>query len=162
MKTGTNNLMEILEEQVKVEEGTLTQLQAAELDASETAVRLVFLEMRLDTLKHKEFLEGMIEMMRHTPCDRWSAKVQRYIDRVKLSRQLDSFKEQESKMIELLDRALKEAADPLGKLLLLHLRMDEERHHSDLEEMTRLIKMQPLQTVTGDTGASIVCETDED
>ena len=154
-------LVEILSDQIAVEEQTLTDLQKAEDRASETAVKLVFMEMRLDTWKHKKFLEGMIEMINSTPCDRWSAKVQRYIDRVKLSRELTEFMSQESKMIELLDQALEEMTDPLGKLLLQHLRHDEERHHSDLEDITRLIQLQPLQSVKGETGADIVCDDPE-
>ncbi len=155
-------LVSILQNQITVEEQTLNDLHEAEKGAEEIAVRLVFMEMRLDTWKHMKFLEGMIEMMKKTPCDRWSAKVQRYVDRVKLSRDLESFRMQESKMIHLLDNALAEMNDPIGVLLLQHLRNDEERHHTDLEEITRLVKMQPLQTVKGVTGSDIVCEDPED
>jgi bacterioferritin (cytochrome b1) len=162
MSETNQELVSILQEQIAIEEQTLNDLHEAEENAKEVAVRLVFMEMRLDTWKHMKFLEGMIEMMEKTPCDRWSAKVQRYVDRVKLSRQLDSFIAQESKMIDLLDKALEQMKDPIGILLLQHLREDETRHHTDLEEITRLVNMQPLQTVKGVTGSDIVCEEPED
>ncbi|MBD3407998.1 MAG: hypothetical protein GF411_17895 [Candidatus Lokiarchaeota archaeon] len=158
MAKGNDELIEILQDQVSVEENLLNDLENAEERVHETAVRLVFMEMRLDTWKHKEFLKGLIEMLMDTPCDAWSAKVQRYIDRVKLSRDLESFKKQESRMIDLLDKAIEKMTDPLGELLLEHLRKDEERHHADLEELVRIIQMQPLQSVKGETGADIVCD----
>ena len=151
-------LMEILREQIEVEKETFIELEKAEASAQEAAVRLVFMEMRLDTMKHQKFLEGLLEMMTETPCDRWSAKVQRYVDRVKLTRQLESFISQEAKMLRLLEQAIEEMEDSLGTLLLQHLKEDEEKHHFSLQEINRLVQKQPLQSVKGKTGADIVCE----
>lgn len=161
MANRNEELIEILREQIAVEESTIESLQEAEAHVRETAVRLVFMELRLDTWKHKKFLEGLIEMLQVTPCDAWSAKVQRYIDRVKLSRDLETLKQQESKMISLLNRALEKMDDPLGELLLNHLRRDEERHHADLVDLVRIIQLQPLQTIKGQKGTDIVCDDAE-
>ncbi|MFW9843072.1 MAG: hypothetical protein ACFFEV_00690 [Candidatus Thorarchaeota archaeon] len=154
-------LSTILNEQIDVEQETLKNLELAEEQASETAVRLIFMEMRFDTAKHIKFLESIIKMLETTPCDEWSAKVQRYIDRVKLQRDLESFIEQESKMITLLEKALTKIDDPLARFLLLHLKEDEESHHDDLKELVRLIQMQPLQRVKGEKGSDIVCDTED-
>jgi rubrerythrin len=155
-------LSAILLEQIEVEAETLEELEMAEKQSQETAVRLMFMEMRFDTAKHKKFLESVIEMLETTPCDEWSAKVGRYIDRVNLQRDLESFIEKESKMIGLLEQALERIEDPLARFLLLHLKDDEESHHSDLKELVRLIQIEPLQKVKGVKGTDIVCETDDD
>jgi hypothetical protein len=156
-----NELTDILLEQIGVEDEALENLEKAENNVHESVVGLIFMEMRYDTIKHKKFLESIIEMLETTPCDEWSAKVQRYADRVKLKRDLDSFIEQESRMISLLEQALDKIEDSLARFLLLHLKEDEESHHSDLKELVRLIQLEPLQRVKGEKGTDIVCETDD-
>ncbi|MFW9833779.1 MAG: hypothetical protein ACFFEK_07280 [Candidatus Thorarchaeota archaeon] len=154
-------LSTILLEQIDVEKDTLQKLEESQKGAQETAVRLIFKEMEYDTAKHVQFLESIIKMLETTPCDQWSAKVQRYVDRTKLKRELESFIEQESMMIDLLEQALEKIEDPLAKFLLLHLKEDEESHHTDLKELVRLIQLQPLQRVKGEKGTDIVCDTDD-
>ncbi|MFX1579838.1 MAG: hypothetical protein ACFFBJ_09350 [Promethearchaeota archaeon] len=154
-------LSTILLEQIDVEKDTLQKLAESQKGIQETAVRLIFKEMEYDTAKHVQFLESIIKMLETTPCDEWSAKVQRYADRVRLKRDLESFIEQESRMIGLLEEALEKIEDPLARFLLLHLKEDEESHHADLKELVRLIQLQPLQRVKGEKGTDIVCDTDD-
>ena len=153
-------LSTILLEQIVVEKETLQKLEQSQKGTQEDAVRLIFKEMEYDTTKHVYFLESIIKMLETTPCDEWSAKVQRYADRVKLKRKLDSFIEQESRMISLLDQALEKIDDSLARFLLLHLKDDEEAHHTDLKELVKIIQLQPLQRVKGKKGTDIVCKTD--
>jgi rubrerythrin len=156
-----NELTDILLEQIEVENDTIEHLEKAENNAHENVVSLIFMEMRYDTIKHKKFLESIIKMLETTPCDEWSAKVQRYAGRVKLKRDLESFIEQESRMISLLEQALDKIDDSLARFLLLHLKEDEESHHADLKELVHLIQLEPLQRVKGEKGTDIVCETDD-
>lgn len=151
-------LIEILKQQIEVEERTLAHLTDAENSVTEPAVRLILMELRLDTWKHKELLKGMIEIISTTPCDTWSAKVERYVERVKLERILEAVIEEEGNMIELLEKALAEVNDPLAKTLFSRLRDDEQRHDKGLREVVKMIKTAPLQSRKGRTGADIVCE----
>jgi hypothetical protein len=153
-------IISILDEQIDVEQETLEKLVRLEEDSKETAVRLVFLELRLDTWKHIKFLEGMKEMLTTTPCDQWSAKVGRYTGRVKLERELESLISDEEQMANLLDRALDKIGDPIARLLLEHMKDEETRHNRDLIELSRLIQLAPLQAKKGEKGTDIVCETD--
>jgi hypothetical protein len=116
------------------------------------------MELRLDTWKHVKFLEGMIEMLTTAPCDTWSAKIQRYVDRVKLERMIDSLVQEEDMMAELYGEALAEINDPIAELLLLHLKETEERHSQDLKKIVRIIQTAPLQSVKAEKGNDIVCE----
>ncbi|MGY5852560.1 MAG: hypothetical protein RTU92_03245 [Candidatus Thorarchaeota archaeon] len=150
-------LVDILQRQIEVEEKTLTKLAEAEDSAKETSVRLVFLEMRLDSYKHKKFLEGVIEMLQETPCDKWSAKVDRYIDRVKLQKQLEEFLDDEGEMLELVEQAIPLMNDPIGELLLTHLKEDEQKHNRALLKLVKIVQQIPLQTVKGEKGSDIVC-----
>lgn len=161
MNAINSRLLETLQKQIAVEKKTLNMLADAEEEVSETAVKLVFMELRLDSWKHQKFLEGIIEMMEDTPCDNWSAKVQRYIDRVKLQRTIELIVAEEREMENLASESLEETNDPVARFLLNHLKEDEKRHRLELEELIHLINTAPLQSVKGQKGTDIVCETED-
>jgi rubrerythrin len=153
-------IIEVMKDQIQVEQDTLNRLVKLEEDAKETAVRLAFMELRLDTWKHIKFLEGMIEHMTTTPCDEWSAKVGRYAGRVKLEREIDALIADESEMVGLLDKALEKMEDPVARILIEHLREEEGSHLDYLAKWIRIIQQAPLQAKKGVKGTDIVCETD--
>lgn len=153
-------LIAVLDEQIQVEQNTLEKLVKLEEDSKETAVRLAFLDLRLDTWKHIKFLEGMKELLTTTPCDEWSAKVARYAGRIKLERELKSLAQEEDKMIKLLEKALNKVSDPIARLLLEHMKEEESSHSTDLRQLVKLIQVSPLQSKKGEKGTDIVCETD--
>ncbi len=155
-----SEIIEIFKSQIEVEQATLSKLVKLEEDAKETAVRLCFMDLRLDTFKHVKFLEGMIELLDTTPCDEWSAKVGRYAGRVKLERELNNLMNDESDMIDLLDNALSKIEDPIARLLLEHMKEEERSHHDGLEKLVGVIKQAPLQSKIGEKGTDIVCDTD--
>ena len=161
-KVGQTNLeiIDIFKKQIDIENKTLNKLVNLEEDARETAVRLSFMNLRLDTWKHIKFLEGMIELLNTTPCDEWSAKVGRYAGRVKLERELDYLKKDEDDMIQLLKSAISRVRDPIGKLLLEHMKEEEKHHFNDLGKLVKLIQSAPLQSKKGEKGTDIVCDTE--
>ena len=160
MNQTDSKVIEIFKSQIQVEQKALDKLVVLEEDAKETAVRLAFMDLRLDTWKHIKFLEGMIELLSTTPCDEWSAKVGRYAGRVKLERELVTLRKDEDEMIGLLEKALDIVEDPIAKLLLEHMKEEESSHYNDLEKLVKLIQQAPLQSKKGEKGTDIVCETD--
>ncbi|TFG31251.1 hypothetical protein EU528_06655 [Candidatus Thorarchaeota archaeon] len=155
-----SGVIDIFKTQIEVEQKTLDRLVKLEEDAKETAVRLSFMDLRLDTWKHIKFLEGMIELLTTTPCDEWSAKVGRYAGRVKLERELDHLRKDEDEMIRLLDKAISKVDDPIAKLLLKHMKDEESSHSKDLAKLVKLIQQAPLQSKKGEKGTDIVCDTE--
>ena len=149
-----------MRDQIKVEQDTLNHLVRLEEDAKEVAVRLAFMELRLDTWKHIKFLEGMIEHLSTTPCDEWSAKVGRYAARVKLEREINKLMNDESEMIELLEQTLAKMEDPVAKILIEHMKEEEGSHLDYLTRWVKIIRQAPLQSKKGTKGTDIVCETD--
>jgi hypothetical protein len=158
MTEADEKLIGLMRQQIEVEKRNLNALAEAENEARETAVRLALMNMRLDTWKHQKFLEGMIEMLTTTPCDEWSAKVGRYAGRIKLERNLEEFKNDESDMIKLANDALSLVNDPLAAFLLEKLREEEERRYGEIEELVTLIKQSPLQSRKGEKGTDVVCD----
>ncbi len=154
-------LRETLQKQIDVEKRTLNKLAEAEDQVKETAVRLLFMELRLDSWKHQKFLEGIVEMMDSTPCDKWSAKVQRYVDRVKIQRTIEALISEEQEMESLASESLNATTDPVAHFLLEHLKQDETHHKHELEQLVKLITKSPLQTIKGEKGTDIVCDTEE-
>ncbi len=150
----------VMKDQIQVEQKTLNHLVNLEEQAKEPAVRLAFMELRLDTWKHIKFLEGMIEHMITTPCDEWSAKVARYAARIKLEREIESLLQDEREMMNLLDQALDKIDDPVAQLLVEHLRGEEESHLDYLSKWVKLVQKTPLQAKKGMKGTDIVCETE--
>ncbi len=153
-------IITVLDEQIQLEQDTLEKLVKLEEDSKETAVRLVFLDLRLDTWKHIKFLEGMKELLTTTPCDEWLAKVGRYSGRIRLERELSSLVIEENKMISLLEKALDKISDPIAKLFLEHMKEEEASHSKGLMKLVKIIQMSPLQTKKGVKGTDIVCETE--
>ncbi len=153
-------IIDVMRSQIEVEKNTLNRLVALEEDAKEVAVRLAFMELRLDTWKHIKFLEGMIEHLIATPCDEWSAKVGRYAARVKLERQIRTLMDDESEMIALLQQALEKLDDPVAKMLVEHMSEEERSHLEYLTKWTKIIQQYPLQPKKGSKGTDIVCEID--
>lgn len=160
MKQTDSEVINILKNQIELEQKTLDKLVGLEEDAKETAVRLAFMDLRLDTWKHVKFLEGMIELLNTTPCDEWSAKVGRYAGRIKLERELHNLRKDENDMIGLLEKAINIVDDPIAKLLLGHMKEEERSHYIDLEKLVKLIQQAPLQSKKGEKGTDIVCDTD--
>ena len=160
MKQTDSEVIDIFKTQIELEQKTLNKLAKLEEDAKETAVRLAFMDLRLDSWKHVKFLEGMIELLTTTPCDEWSAKVGRYAGRVKLERELNSLRSDEGEMVELLDKAIHKVDDPIAKLLLEHMKEEERSHYEDLDKLVKLIQQAPLQSKKGEKGTDIACETD--
>ena len=160
MSQTDSEVIDIFKTQIELEQKTLDRLVKLEEDAKETAVRLAFMDLRLDTWKHIKFLEGMIELLTTTPCDEWSAKVGRYAGRVKLERELETLRRDEDRMIDLLSKAIKKVNDPVATLLLEHLKEEEKSHSTDLQKLVKLIQHSPLQSKKGEKGTDIVCDTD--
>ncbi|MFX1605016.1 MAG: hypothetical protein ACFFDD_03845 [Promethearchaeota archaeon] len=153
-------IIAVMKDQIQVEQETLNRLVKLEEDAKETAVRLAFMELRLDTWKHIKFLEGMIEHLTTTPCDEWTAKVARYAGRIKLERVIDGLISDEREMVSLIDKALGKIEDPVAQLLIEHLREEEGSHLVYLAKWVRIIQQAPLQAKKGAKGTDIVCEVD--
>ncbi|MBD3157384.1 MAG: hypothetical protein GF309_01225 [Candidatus Lokiarchaeota archaeon] len=151
-------LMDVLQNQIDVESSTLEQLSEYEGESRQAVVRLVLLFMRLDTWKHQQFLEGVIDLLNEAPCDTWSAKVDRYTERIQLERRLESLLEQEKQMSDYLGQAIEEMDNPVARKLLSHLREDEMRHQKDIKELVSLVKQYPLQPKKGEKGSDIICE----
>lgn len=160
MSEADSEVIDIFRTQIALEQKTLDRLVKLEEDAKETAVRLAFMDLRLDTWKHIKFLEGMIELLTTTPCDEWSAKVGRYAGRVKLERELVILRKDEDKMTDLLGKAIMKVNDPIANLLLEHLKEEEISHSKDLQKLVKLIQQSPLQSKKGVKGTDIVCDTD--
>ncbi|MGV9170552.1 MAG: hypothetical protein ACOC38_11510 [Promethearchaeia archaeon] len=151
-------LKTILESQIEVEKHALEELSEYEDGAKQAVVRLVFLFIHLDTWKHQKFLEGVLEILDETPCDQWSAKADRYTERIQLDRRLQSLLEQEKQMTDHLKDAIEEMHNPVGKKLLTHLREDEKRHQKDIKDLVTLVKQYPLQPKKAEKGSDITCE----
>jgi len=157
MSIENRKITDLLRQQIEVEKRTLEVITEAENESSEMAVKLVFMDVRLDTAKHAQFLQGIVDLLDQTPCDQWSAKVQRYIDRIKLERKLKDIVAQEDSMTDLISKALKLTNDRIAQLLLTHLKEDEQKHSKNLSEIARFIQMLPLQSKKGQKGTDIVC-----
>ncbi|NHI87898.1 MAG: hypothetical protein EAX87_00160 [Candidatus Thorarchaeota archaeon] len=153
-------IIALMKEQVEVEQATLNRLVKLEEDSSEPAVRLAFMELRLDTWKHIKFLEGMIEHLTATPCDEWSAKVARYANRIKLERQIRELIDDENEMRSLLNSSLKKTNDPVVQLLVEHLRDEENNHLKYLSKWAKFVQQAPLQSKKGKKATDIVCHAD--
>lgn len=154
----SQELIEILKNQIEVEKSTLKEIDELQQTFTEPNVRLVLMSMRLDTLRHQNFLDEMVKILNEVPCDLWSAKVQRYVDRVKFERKVKALMDREASMIDYLGKAIDLMSDPTGTMLLEHLKTDEERQNENLKKLIRIIQQAPLQSKKGEKGSDIECK----
>lgn len=154
----SQELIEILKNQIEVEKSTLKEIDELQQTFTEPNVRLVLMSMRLDTLRHQNFLDEMVKILNEVPCDLWSAKVQRYVDRVKFERKVKALMDREASMIDYLGKAIDLMSDPTGTMLLEHLKTDEERQNENLKKLIRIIQQAPLQPKKGEKGSDIECK----
>ncbi len=160
MSSSEDEIIAVMKDQIRVEQDTLNRLVILEEEAKETAVRLAFMELRLDTWKHVKFLEGMIEHLTTTPCDEWAAKVDRYAKRVKLERQIKTLMKDQNEMVELLEKTLEKMDDPVARILIEHMKEEEGSHLDYLTRWVKLIQQYPLQAKKGTKGTDIICTTE--
>ena len=132
-------ITELLKKQIGIENDHVGRLKELEKKVGTAAARLLLIEMRLDSTKHATILSEIIEIMnRLTPSQTlWSYKVDSYVDKQSVKKELENHVKMESDVIAHVEEEIRQTDDEGLKLLLEHIVADEKKHHQILETIVK-------------------------
>jgi len=139
-------LIELIRAQIKVEKENVRQVTETEKKVDNAAAKLSLLEIRLDSQKHADILNGILEVLSGVPPSQtlWEYRISSYIDPFLVKGELENHEKREARMIDHVEEEIKQTKDEGIKLLLQHVLEDERKHHKILETIVKhLHKVNP-------------------
>jgi rubrerythrin len=139
-------LIELIKKQIEIEENNVRQVSETEKKIDNAAAKMSLLEIRLDSQKHADILNGILEVLRGVPPSKtlWEYRIESYIDPFVVKRELESHIKREDEMLDHVEEEIKQTKDEGLKLLLQHIADDERKHHDILEAIVKhLHKINP-------------------
>jgi len=128
------SLIELIQEQVKIERESVARLAETEKKVGTGAARLLLTEMRMDSQKHAGVLETVLEMLKGTPPkSSWERALNAFVDPILVKRELEYHKGLGNSMQTHILQEMKKTDDEAIRTLLQHLAEDERRHHEILD-----------------------------
>ena len=132
-------LIELIKKQIEIEENNVRQVSETEKKIDNAAAKMSLLEIQLDSQKHADILNGILEVLRGVPPSKtlWEYRIESYIDPFVVKRELESHIKREDEMLDHVEKEIKQTKDEGLKLLLQHIADDERKHHDILEAIVK-------------------------
>lgn len=124
--------MELLKQQKTLEDEMAKKLSPLYKSTTNPFVRLFIHRIILDTMKHSDIYQTLIELNRRVALGE--------IDRKEMTEELTTHIRNESKMLEKAKEISKAMKDENFKKILEHVIEDEKQHHAILQELFEIIK----------------------
>lgn len=126
-----SELEKLLRDQMVLEKKTAEVLSSTVQNAKNSVARLFLNRLVLDSLKHADMLQALIDLNAGT--------IVTMVDKEEMKDSLERHVVQEKEMLDRLERILEKVEDPKGKSLLKQIAEDEKRHHRILDEVTKIV-----------------------
>jgi len=126
-----SELEKLLRDQMVLEKKTAEVLSSTVQKAKNSVVRLFLNRLVLDSLKHADMLQALIDLNAGT--------IVTMVDKEEMKDSLERHVVQEKEMLDRLERILEKVEDPKAKSLLEQIAEDEKRHHRILDEVTKIV-----------------------
>ena len=134
-------LIKLIERQVKIEKQVANSVDKQLEMVDSAAAKLL---LKFDARKHASILEGILEYIGESDTVLWDKKINSYVDRQVLKRELQKHIEIEKHTLDLAKEEITKTDDEGIKLLLTHIAEDEDRHHKLLKTVvTNSYKLTP-------------------
>ena len=132
-------LIELIRKQIEIERENVRQVNETEKKIDNAAAKLSLLEIRLDSQKHADILNGILKVLSGVPPSKtlWEYRIESYIDPFVVKRELESHVKREDEMLKHVEEEIKQTKDEGLKLLLQHIADDERKHHDILEAIVK-------------------------
>jgi len=124
-------LEQLLRDQMALEKRTAEVLSSTAQKAKNSVVKLFIDRLVLDSLKHADMLQALIDLNAGT--------LVTVVDKEDMKASLEKHVEEEKEMLKRLETILERVEDPKAKSLLKQIAEDERRHHRILDEVTRIV-----------------------
>ena len=126
-----SELEKLLRDQMVLEKKTAEVLSSTVQKAKNSVVRLFLNRLVLDSLKHADMLQALIDLNAGT--------IVTMVNKEEMKDSLERHVVQEKEMLDRLERILEKVEDPKAKSLLKQIAEDEKRHHRILYEVTKIV-----------------------
>ena len=132
-------VIELIRKQIEIERENVRQVKETEKKIDNAAAKLSLLEIRLDSQKHADILNGILKVLSGVPPSKtlWEYRIESYIDPFVVKRELESHVKREDEMLKHVEEEIKQTKDEGLKLLLQHIADDERKHHDILEAIVK-------------------------
>lgn len=132
-------LVELVRKQIEIEKENVVQVSETEKKVGNAAAKLSLLEIQLDSQKHADILNGILEVLRGIPPSKtlFEHQLESYVDPFVVERELESHIKREDEMLDHVEEEIKQTKDEALKLLLQHIVDDEIKHHKILETIVK-------------------------
>ncbi|MFQ6125817.1 MAG: ferritin family protein [Candidatus Heimdallarchaeota archaeon] len=138
MENENGELLEILEENRKLELQNIKISQEKEEQLKSAGAKLILYQIRMDSTKHAKILQTLIDTIKEgTPEYLWDYRIDRYVGQVATEQALQKHVEIEKEMIQRHEAMIKKTDNQGVKLILQHIVDDEKRHHKMLKEVIK-------------------------
>ncbi|UCE28861.1 MAG: ferritin-like domain-containing protein [Candidatus Bathyarchaeota archaeon] len=140
--TTVGGIIRLLKRQVEIEKENVKQVSETEKKVDNAAAKMCLLEIRLDSQKHADMLNRILEVLGKTPSSKtlWEHRIGSYADPFVVKSQLEKHMKIEDQMISHIEEEIEQTKDEGLKLLLQHIADDERKHHKLLEEITKHLR----------------------
>ena len=138
MKSNTE-LIRMLKAHKQFEADMVNLVASLEGKVHTRAAKLLLVEMRLDSRKHEDIIEEVLDALEDKPQPQhlWEARIESYVDMQFMKRELEKHMQLESDMLRDTEEEIKETQDEALKTLLTHMAEDEKKHHQNIELIIR-------------------------
>jgi len=134
----TRELADIIREQVEIEKESVRRLSETEKKVGSGAARLLLCEMRMDSQKHANVLEAMLDVLKSPPLgSSWERALHSFVDPAIVRKEIENHKALEKSMLGLIQEEIAKTNDEVIITLLNHLGEDEKRHHEILDAIVQ-------------------------
>lgn len=130
---------QLFKKQIEIEKHNVESVKETEKKIGNAAAKLFLQEIRLDSQKHADILNGMLKVLSEIPSSQtlWEHKLESYVDPFVVKRELENHVKREAQMIKHVEDEIKKTGDEGLKLLLTHILEDEKKHHEILETIVK-------------------------
>jgi len=102
------------------------------------AAKLLLAEMRLDSTKHENILQEILNVLEEVPptppeTKLWDYRIESYVDMQVVGKELQRHVKIEDDMLRDVEAEIKATKDEALKVLLTHIAEDEKKHHRNIE-----------------------------
>jgi len=124
-------LERLLRDQMALERKTAEVLSSTVQRTKNSVVRLFLDRLVLDSLKHADMLQALIDLNAGT--------LVTMVDKEEMKDALERHVTQEKEMLNRLEQIIEKMEEPKAKSLLRQIAEDERRHHRILDEVTNIV-----------------------
>jgi rubrerythrin len=132
-------LIQLMKKQIEIERELVKKIGEMEKKVGNAAAKMLLLEMRLDSQKHGDILNGILKVLKGVPSSQttWEYQLESYVDPFVVKKELENHMKMEAAVLAHVEEEIKQTRDEGLKLLLQHIAEDEKKHHKILETIVK-------------------------